>query len=225
MNHTELDECIDIFFEHCAKTQSKFTTAYDPHWSSECELGQPFTPPIPETLDETRHDGSEANGYEHHISDHETNMDRLGGTPRQQLIAWEPKRRAPSTNDFVGLERALKLEIHADIKTHYGRYWANHLQALAPEGEVSMLYLWNAEDSERLIENLVGHAVACKQNKTPFSVFFACTEADSEYYLTVNNSTGQIQLEEPGSKPLKVVSNSLAEFYQILVPAQATSTA
>ncbi len=137
----------------------------------------------------------------------------------QPQICWRPVKRHPDTDDFRGLERALEMPIHPDIKTHYGRYWAANLEAEAPDGHVSLLYLWNHQDSERLIENLVGHAVACKHNKTPFSVFFACTEPDSELFLTVNNTTGEVQVEEPGKKPIGTVCASLAEFYQRLVPA------
>ena len=59
----------------------------------------------------------------------------------------------------------------------------------------------------------------CRHNRTPFSVFFACTEPDSELYLTVNNDTGAVQVEEPGRKPIRTVCESLAEFYDLLVPA------
>ena len=81
------------------------------------------------------------------------------------------------------------MPIHPDIKTHYGRYWSANLEAEAPDGHVSLLYLWNQQDVDRLVENLIGHAVACRQNRTPFSVFFACTEPESDLFLTLNNST------------------------------------
>jgi len=70
-----------------------------------------------------------------------------------------------------------------------------------------------------LVENLIGHAVACQQNRTPFSVFFACTEPESDLFLTINNTTGQVQLEAPGKAPLRVVSDSLQSFMDSLVPA------
>ena len=111
------------------------------------------------------------------------------------------------------------MPIHPDVKTHYGAYWSANLEAEAPDGHVTLLYLWSPADAERLIENLIGHAVACRHNKTPFSVFFACTEPDSDLFLTINNSTGQIQLEEPGKAPLRIVSENLQTFMSQLVPA------
>lgn len=134
-------------------------------------------------------------------------------------IEWQPIPRTPG-DDFAGLERALEFPIHPDIKAHYGRYWSANLEAEAPDGHVSMLYMWNPEDVDRLVENLIGHSVACRHNRTPFSVFFACTEPDSDLYLTVNNDSGVVQLEEPGKKPIRTIAPSLAEFYSLLVPAE-----
>ena len=135
------------------------------------------------------------------------------------VIAWQPVKRHLSEDDFAGLENALEMPIHPDVKTHYGTYWSANLEAEAPDGHVSLLYLWNPTDAERLIENLIGHAVSCRHNRTPFSVFFACTETDSDLFLTINNTTGQIQLEEPGKAPLRVVSENLQSFMNQLVPA------
>ena len=137
----------------------------------------------------------------------------------KQLIEWQPVKRHPSAADFDGLERALELEIHPDVKTHYARYWSANLDAAAPDGYVNLLYLWNQQDVDRLTENLIGHAVACRHNRTPFSVFFACTEPDSDLYLTINNQTGAVMVEQPGRKPLRTVCDSLAEFMTLLVPS------
>ncbi|MEM7077272.1 MAG: SecY-interacting protein Syd [Pseudomonadota bacterium] len=142
----------------------------------------------------------------------------------QARICWQPQRREPPVEDFAGLENALEMSIHPDIKTHYGRYWSANLEAEAPDGHVTLLYLWNTEDQTRLIENLIGHALACKQNRTPFSVFFATTDPESDYFLTVNNDTGRVQVEAPARKPLRTVSENLAEFYTTLTPAREQHT-
>ena len=144
------------------------------------------------------------------------------GTDR---IVWRPlKRIHPITpNDFSRLERALELEIHPDLKSYYGRYWSGGLEAEAPQGHVSLLFLWNGEDVIRLTENLVGHALAKRRSRSTYSVFFACTEEDSELFLSVENESGQILLERPGYKPLRTVASSLAEFLDSLVPAPTTA--
>ncbi|MEM7096675.1 MAG: SecY-interacting protein Syd [Pseudomonadota bacterium] len=132
---------------------------------------------------------------------------------------WEPVRRHADTVDFADLEKALEFPLHPDLKQHYARYWSGHLKAIAPDGPLTLLYLWNHEDIGRLIENLIGHVVACRNNKTPFAGFFAATD-QGDYFLTVHNDTGAVQLEQPGYKPLRTVAESLAEFYDQMIPAE-----
>ena len=127
-------------------------------------------------------------------------------------ITWAPTRRNSFIDDFSGLEQAIDTRIHEDIKKYYGRYWSSHVPLQAPDGFVELLFLWNQADIERLVENLIGHFLACKQAKSPFSIFFACTEHSSDYFLTVNNQTGTVQLELPGQKPIRQISSSLGEF-------------
>ena len=137
-------------------------------------------------------------------------------------VPWQPLRRNLDTtvsHDFAGLENALEVPIHTDIKAYYGRYWSGGLEAEAPQGHVSLILLWNQEDAERLIANLIGHAMAKRRNRAPFSVFFACTEVESELFLSVENETGRVLLEKPGHKPVEVVADDLATFIDTLVPA------
>ncbi len=137
----------------------------------------------------------------------------------EHRVPWRPLRRPEGADDFAGLERALELTVHPDVKAYYGRYWSGGLEAEAPDGHVSLLLLWNPEDAERLVENLIGHALAQRRSRNPFSIFFACTEADSELFLSVENESGRVLLEAPGRKPLRVVAESLAEFLATLTPA------
>jgi SecY interacting protein Syd len=136
----------------------------------------------------------------------------------EQLIHWRPVARH-GVDDFSGLEAALEMEVHPDIKAYFGGFWSASLEAHAPQGHVSLILLWNPEDADRLVENLIGHALAQRQTRTPFSVFFACTEPQSELFLSVRNDTGQVLLEQTGRPPLRVVSDSLAQFIDCLTPA------
>lgn len=137
------------------------------------------------------------------------------------LIAWRPTPRHPDSaaEDFAPLERALELSVHPDIKAYYGAYWAAGLEAEAVDGHVSLLFLWNPEDVERLNENLIGHALNRKVGRgRSLSVFFACTEPDSELFLSVDNDSGAVLLEKPGFKPIREVAPDLASFLATLVP-------
>jgi SecY interacting protein Syd len=136
-------------------------------------------------------------------------------------VRWEPLRRPVEVDLFFGVERALELPIHPDIKSYYGRYWSGNLETRAPDGHVSLLQLWNEEDADRLVENLIGHALAKRRSRSPFTVFFACTEPDSELFLSIDNDSGQVLLEAPGRKPLRVVASRLAGFLDTLMPADA----
>ena len=134
-----------------------------------------------------------------------------------EVVRWQPVARRYA-NDFAGLENALETDIHPDIKAYYGSYWSGGLEAEAPEGHVSLLFLWNEADGRRLVENLIGHSLAKRRARASFSVFFACTENDSELFLSVENDTGRILLERPGYKPIRTVADSLDAFLGTLEP-------
>ena len=87
----------------------------------------------------------------------------------------------------------------------------------AAEGGVTLIQVWNSVDFDRLVENIIGHAVAKQRMKAPLTVFIACTDED-EYMLSVDNESGRVMLEEPGSPPTREVSPSLVEFLERLQP-------
>ena len=182
-------EALDEFVTHTLKAYPELYAPFDPDWRSPCEVGEPC-------------EGEQ-------------------GT----VIAWRPLSRHPATTDtdFAPLERALDTVVHPDIKAYYGAYWSAGLEAEAVDGHVSLLFLWNREDVARLNENLLGHAFArgARANRRsgyPLSLFFACTEPDSDLFLSVNNDTGVVVLERPGRGPVREVAADLTAFLQTLVP-------
>ncbi len=165
---------------------------FDPEWRSPCETGEPRLA--------SESGSNSASGLE---------------------VPWRPLARQATAADgiFEPLERALERNIHSDIKTYYASFYSGGLEADSADGPVSLLQLWNDADTERLIENLLGHFLAQTRSKTPFSVFFALTDVDSEHFLTVENTTGHVLLERPGYRPVRTVASSLAEFLSGLTPA------
>jgi SecY interacting protein Syd len=133
------------------------------------------------------------------------------------LIHWKPVKR-DSVADFSGLERALEVEIHPDIKAFYASHWGSPMDFTASEGGLTLIQIWNDDDFDRLVENILGHAMAKQRIKAPLTIFFACTD-EGEHILSVENSTGRVVLEEPGSPPIREVSPSLAAFLDRLDPA------
>ncbi len=122
---------------------------------------------------------------------------------------------------FAGLANAVDAPIHPDICSYYGSYWSGTLPSASEEGHVSLIQLWNPEDFDRLVANLIGHYMMTQKNRQPFTLFFANTEPESEYFLSVHNSTGEILLEEPATGPIRVVEADLATFLTRLTPVNS----
>ena len=136
-----------------------------------------------------------------------------------EFAYWRPVPQVPPVS-FDGLGAAIESPIHPDIQAFYGSFWAGSLETESVEGQVTLIQLWNEEDFERLVGNLVGHYMAKKQSRSPFTVFFATTEPDSEYFLTIRNEDGVILLEEPG-RVVREVESSMATFLARLTPVNA----
>ena len=130
---------------------------------------------------------------------------------------WRPAEQTTPLS-FEGLANAAEIPIHPDIQHFYGSFWAGSLQGKTDEGPLSLIQLWNEEDFERLIENLVGHLFMKMRSKQPFTVFFATTEEHSELFLSIDNATGKVLLEEPGKPPLREVETDIATFLNRLEP-------
>ncbi|MBU2966433.1 SecY-interacting protein [Amphritea sp. 2_MG-2023] len=139
-----------------------------------------------------------------------------------QPVNWLPVRQPDSSNScddmFDRLEQALGYSIHLDLRTWYRRYWSEPLPATSDWGDLSLLFLWSEKDCERLRGNLVGHLLTKQKQKRPPTLFFACTEPDGEKFLSIDNQTGEVWLEQPGKKPIMKLADSLALFLDKLTP-------
>lgn len=134
-----------------------------------------------------------------------------------ELTWWRPARQEAPVS-FAGLEHALECGIHPDIKSYYGSYWSGTLEADSEEGRVSLIQLWNRKDFDRLIANLIGHAMAKRRLGQTFTLFFANTDPDSELFLSIDNASGAVMLEEPGKPVLREVETDIRRFLGRLTP-------
>ena len=146
---------------------------------------------------------------------------QAGEPDERGMIRWQPRARERPA-DFGGLERALEVEVHPDIKSFYGSYWAGTIDLEAEEGGVTLIQVWNDDDFDRLVKNILGHAIAKQRIGAPLTIFIACTD-EGELMLSVENDTGQVVLEEPGSLPIRVVSPTLTAFLDRLTPVAQES--
>lgn len=141
---------------------------------------------------------------------------QVGEPDADGFIFWRPRER-DTVADFGGLERALDVEIHPDVKSFYGSHWGSVMALEAAEGGVTLIQIWNDDDFDRLVENILGHAMAKQSIPAPLTIFIACTD-EGEHMLSVDNETGRVVLEEPGSLPIRQISPSVAEFLDRLNP-------
>lgn len=148
------------------------------------------------------------------VFDSEWPSDCYQGEPNDKgLVSWQPVRQTQHTEQmFKRLEEALGYEIHQDIQLWYSRYWSDPLPASCSEGDLSLLFVWNEADCERLRSNLIGHLLNKQKLKHRPTLFFACTEPDGDQFLSIDNETGEVWLEQPGKQPQRKLADSLSEF-------------
>ncbi|MEP1447596.1 MAG: SecY-interacting protein [Paraglaciecola sp.] len=132
-------------------------------------------------------------------------------------VNWQPIKRSGDSN-FSDLETALEMKIHQDVISYYSAYWSDNLNAKTDKGYLQLLQPWNPDDFERLQQNLIGHILMKRRLKQPETLFVALTDED-DFILTVNNSSGEVMLEQVGLEPKEVVAPSLAVFIQSLQPS------
>ncbi|WP_299198042.1 SecY-interacting protein [uncultured Amphritea sp.] len=139
-----------------------------------------------------------------------------------QQTPWQPVLQSQNDNachDMLDrLEQALGYAIHPGIRTWYSRYWSDPLPATSDWGDLSLLFVWSEKDCERLRGNLVGHLLTKQKQKQPATLFFACTEPDGEKFISIDNQTGEVWLEQPGKKPIMKLADSLDVFLGKLTP-------
>lgn len=121
-------------------------------------------------------------------------------------IHWQPVLREQNT-DLSGLEKALEIDLHPDIQSFFTRYWSDQIDTIFQQGNLTLMFVWNEADMERLIENQLGHALNKLRNKQTLTFFIACT--DSDYIISVENESGQVVLERPGYPVEKVLATNL----------------
>ncbi len=139
--------------------------------------------------------------------------------------AWQPIQQNSYAEDmFDRLEEALGYNVHPDIRTWYSSYWSDPIPAQCPEGDLSLLFIWNEKDCERLRGNLIGHLLNKQKMRHPPSIFFACTEPDGNHHLSIDNDSGEVWLELPGRPAIRKIAGSLSEFLTTLTPLPIPDT-
>lgn len=132
------------------------------------------------------------------------------------LIGWRPVPR-PQPPQWSGLESALEISLHPDVAAFYGSFWCECIPVQAEEGRATLIQVWNDRDFERLVENLLGHALQKRRAGDALTLFVACTD-ESDFVLSVDNATGAVVLEQPAQRPRRKVADGLAELLARMQP-------
>jgi SecY interacting protein Syd len=130
-----------------------------------------------------------------------------------QMIQWQPIQRE-SNQDFSGLEKALEITLRPEVALFFNHYWSEQINAIFEQGNLTLLFVCNANDMNRLIENQLGHALNKLRNKQPLTFFIACTQSD--YIISVEHDSGNVILERLGYPIEKILADDLNQFMNAL---------
>lgn len=133
-----------------------------------------------------------------------------------EWVEWQPVIRQEAVS-FDALEEALELAIHPDLKAYFAYLWSDNIKGKTKKGELDLLFPWNPEDFERLQQNLVGHVLMKRRLGQGVTLFFAVTD-EEDFIITLDNTTGQVMLEQVGLEPTQSLASSLSDFIQSVQP-------
>ncbi|WP_431225239.1 SecY-interacting protein [Serratia sp. L9] len=131
-------------------------------------------------------------------------------------VRWLPQPFEPQAT-LEKVEKALELQLQPDIHTFYTQQYAGDMSAQFGEHALTLLQVWSEDDFTRLQENLIGHLVTQKRLKLSPTLFLATTESEMTL-VSLCNVSGNVVLEQFGSKKQTVLAPSLSHFLDALRP-------
>lgn len=125
------------------------------------------------------------------------------------LTAWQPVARP--LNTMTEFTNALGIKLGASLNAFYTAFYADHLTVTLPQGEISLLQAWNADDFARWQENLIAHVLMKRRLKQAETLFIGLPSND-DYLISVLLSTGEVVLEPVGKPPQEVIASDMDQF-------------
>ncbi|MBN3065622.1 SecY-interacting protein [Pectobacterium aquaticum] len=135
---------------------------------------------------------------------------------RDDTAYWLPQLFVPSAT-LDGVERALEISLHSDIHAFYTAQYAGDMTAQFDSLSCQLLQVWSEEDFTRMQENLIGHLLTQKRLKLTPTLFLATTDSELTM-VSLCNVSGEIILEEFGTKKRQTLAPTLAVFLSGLKP-------
>lgn len=134
-------------------------------------------------------------------------------------VLWQPQPfTLPATLEAV--ERALDIQLQPEISAIYTSQFAGDMLATFDQQSVTLLQVWSESDFTRLQENLIGHLVMKRRLKQSPTLFIATTESEQDV-IAICNLTGEVILEQPGSKNRQTLASDIQTFLNALQPVSA----
>ncbi|MCC3703736.1 SecY-interacting protein [Rouxiella badensis] len=131
-------------------------------------------------------------------------------------VFWLPQPFTPPSA-LNNVERALDIQLRPEAHAYFTTQFAGDMSASYLEHSFNLVQVWSEDDFIRLQENLIGHLLTQKRLKLSPTLFLGTT--DSELLLiSLCNLSGEVLLEQFGSKKRTILSSSLSEFLTMLLP-------
>ncbi|MBW7981401.1 SecY-interacting protein [Enterobacillus tribolii] len=136
-----------------------------------------------------------------------------------ERVYWQPQPVAVAEN-LDAVARALDIQLHPDVAPFYTSQYAADMRARFDDVLMDVVQVWSEDDFVRLQENLIGHLVTQRRLKLPPTLFLATTDSELEL-ISLCNLSGEVLLEQFGSRQRTVIAPSLAAFLSALQPVVA----
>ncbi|RLM25916.1 SecY-interacting protein [Brenneria alni] len=134
-------------------------------------------------------------------------------------VYWLPQPFFPAAA-LDGVERALDISLHPDVQAFYTAQFAGDMAAQFGSVSCVLLQVWSEADFSRMQENLIGHLLTQKRLKLPPTLFLATTDSEMTM-ISLANISGEVILEEFGTKKHQVLAPTLVDFLSQLSPLAA----
>ena len=129
------------------------------------------------------------------------------GRACDEQMFWQPALRHDSFS-FEAIASALEAELPKECDEYFGHFWSGAIPVIWDERPFELLQLWNHDDENNLMHNILGHSLEKKRVKEPLTVFFALV--DDARFLSVDAESGVVVLEEVGGGRPEEVASDLA---------------
>lgn len=134
----------------------------------------------------------------------------------QDEVWWLPQPFSAAQN-LDAVERALDIRLQPSVVAFYTTQFAGDMRGTFAGKKVSLVQVWSENDFLRVQENLIGHLVMKQRLKHAPTLFIATTESELEV-ISVCNLSGQVVVEQLGTKKQQILAPSLKNFLISLQP-------